>query len=153
MKKLKPLTGKDLADMDMAHELKKSKLIKLRGVVTGAVTSTDKVPIAEVEAAVDAAHDVGRLEGVFEGANRMRRVINSCPVQQILNEVHKEVHKAQKKHAPMNGPHEAYAVILEEIDEYWDEVKADRGKQASARTELIQVAAMAVRALHDTNPR
>lgn len=31
---------------------------------------------------------------------------------------------ARKKHAPMRGPHEGYAVILEELDELWDEVKA-----------------------------
>lgn len=102
---------------------------------------------------LDGARAAGRMLGRLEMANELTRSLNACAVQRILNEVHVEVHKAQKKHKPMNSPHEAYAVILEELDEYWDEVKADRGKQKSARDELIQIAAMAVRALHDTDPR
>lgn len=74
-----------------------------------------------------------------------------CGIMEVLKEVHHEVHRAEEKHAPMNSAHEAYAVIREEVDEYWDEVKADRGYQASARTELIQIAAMAVRAVLNTH--
>lgn len=48
---------------------------------------------------------------------------------------------------PFNGPHEGYAVLLEEVDELWTEVKkkcADRSKERM-RAEAIQVAAMAMR--------
>lgn len=46
--------------------------------------------------------------------------------------------------------HEAYAVMLEELDEVWDLTrlkKRDRDR-ASIRKELIQLAAMAIKAVH-----
>lgn len=46
--------------------------------------------------------------------------------------------------------HEAYAVILEELDEVWEIVRLkrrDRDKEY-LRKELIQLAAMAVKAIH-----
>lgn len=53
-----------------------------------------------------------------------------------------EYRKARMKHAPMRGAHEGYAVILEELDEAWAEIKADDLPQA--RKEMLQVAAMAL---------
>ena len=56
----------------------------------------------------------------------------------------------------MNSPHEAAAVIREEFDEYWDEVKKhntskpDRDTRPRQREELIQLAAMCIRAITDT---
>ena len=68
-------------------------------------------------------------------------------------EVCDEVQRAVHKHASMHSPHEGYAVIKEELDELWDEIKADRGRQGSARKETVQVAAMAVRYLLDVDPK
>ena len=48
-----------------------------------------------------------------------------------------------------NSPHEAYAVLLEEVDEFWDEVKkkpAKRNKQNMLK-ELSQIAAVALKAI------
>ena len=64
-----------------------------------------------------------------------------------IMEIAREVERAQAKHRPMQGPHEGYAVILEELDELWNEVKANR--LDLARKEAVQVAAMAVRFLID----
>lgn len=63
-------------------------------------------------------------------------------VDEALELVRQEIQKARAKHAPMNSAHEGYAVILEELDEAWVEIKADRPE--SARKEMLQVAAMAV---------
>lgn len=49
---------------------------------------------------------------------------------------------ARAKFSPMNGPHEGYAVLKEEVDELWDAVKSNDTEQAKA--EAIQVAAMAM---------
>lgn len=67
----------------------------------------------------------------------------------VLAQVRAEVLRAQAKHRPMSSPHEGYAVIAEEVDELWDDVKADRGRQATAMTEAIQIAAMGVRYVVD----
>lgn len=48
---------------------------------------------------------------------------------------------------PMASPHEGYAVILEELDELWVEVKAH--DRARMREEAVQVAAMALRFIVD----
>lgn len=61
-----------------------------------------------------------------------------------VNEIHREYQRARAKHAPMRGPHEGYAVLLEEVDELWTEVKAKTFDKAAARKEALQVAAMAL---------
>jgi len=53
-----------------------------------------------------------------------------------------EIERARDKFPPFHSQHEAYAVILEELDEFWDCVRADK----DGKHELIQVAAMAVAA-------
>ncbi len=64
-----------------------------------------------------------------------------------LSLVREEVIRAIKKFPEFNSSHEGYAVIAEELDELWDEVKRDRPDLA--REEAVQVAAMAVRFLTD----
>jgi hypothetical protein len=65
--------------------------------------------------------------------------------------VEKEVTRAISLYPPHNSAHEAYAVLLEEMDELWDEVKKSpkkRDKDAMLE-ESVQVAAMAVRFIID----
>lgn len=47
----------------------------------------------------------------------------------------------------MNSAHEAYGVLLEEVDELWDHVKTKQKNRdlAAMQKEAIQVAAMAIR--------
>ncbi len=68
-----------------------------------------------------------------------------------MNLVADEIKRARQLHEPMKSAHEAYSVILEEIDEFWDEVKKKRRERSSNKmlAELVQVAAMAIRAGSD----
>ena len=56
-----------------------------------------------------------------------------------------EIERARRKFPPFHSQHEAYAVILEELDEFWDHVRDD----TDGRKELIQIAAMAVAAYRE----
>lgn len=69
----------------------------------------------------------------------------------VTDRVTNEVVEAIQKFPPMNSAHEGYAVILEELDELWKEVRAKQGSRnlSALRKEAIQVAAMAVRFVHD----
>ena len=63
--------------------------------------------------------------------------------------IHLEIERARVHSDKFANMHEAYAVILEELDEVWDitrQKKRDRDPVA-LRKELIQVAAMAVKAI------
>lgn len=62
--------------------------------------------------------------------------------RQILEVVAAEVERAVKKFPKFNSTHEGYAVIKEELDELWEEVK--KNNKWLAREEAVQVAAMAV---------
>jgi NTP pyrophosphatase (non-canonical NTP hydrolase) len=76
-------------------------------------------------------------------------------VDPFLEEMIIELDHAESKHPAPHSLHEAYGVILEEVDEFWDEVK----KQTSARDpehikkELVQIAAMCWRCYKDVLPK
>jgi NTP pyrophosphatase (non-canonical NTP hydrolase) len=68
-----------------------------------------------------------------------------------LDDVLEEYQRATKQHGSFNSAHEGYAVILEELDELWEEVrkKAKQRSKEYIRKEAIQIAAMAVRFITD----
>lgn len=73
----------------------------------------------------------------------------------IAHEVAEEVIRATSMFNPMNSPHEALGVIEEEWEEYKGEVwrynpRKNRDTRPRQREELIQLAAMSVRAILDT---
>jgi len=71
---------------------------------------------------------------------------------EALDYVLKEVQTAQKNFTKFNSYHEGYAVILEEMDELWEEVKkkdATGRSEKKLKREAIQVGAMAIRFLVD----
>jgi hypothetical protein len=77
--------------------------------------------------------------------------MNEEAVDGMLHNLKAELGRAMKLHAPLNSDHEAYAVILEELDEYWEQVRLKREERSEARIciELMQTAAMCIRAIHD----
>lgn len=67
---------------------------------------------------------------------------------QVFAHIREELDRAWAKFPrTASSHHEAWAVLHEEHDELWDEVKANN--PARARLEAIQVAAMAVRFIVD----
>jgi len=70
---------------------------------------------------------------------------------ELRDEVWDEFQRATYKHPPMASHHEAYAVIREELDEYWEEVKKRPSQRdpVNLRLELVQTAAMCIRTIHD----
>ena len=64
----------------------------------------------------------------------------------IISDIKKEYEHANFCFPFFNSSHEAYCVILEEVDEYWDEVKKN-GSVERKYDELIQIAAMAIKAI------
>ena len=71
------------------------------------------------------------------------------PLEDVLSDVGEEVVTALDRFPSLNSPHEGWAVIKEEMDELWEEVKANRGRGEDALYEAKQVAAMAVRYILD----
>jgi hypothetical protein len=69
----------------------------------------------------------------------------------VFEEVLSELISARKKFPAFRSAHEGYAILLEEIDELWDEIKGpdDSRQNARTRSEAIQVAAMAIRFIED----
>lgn len=65
----------------------------------------------------------------------------------VLREVSEELDAALRKRKKLNSAHEGYAVILEELDELWDEIKVRQSKRRpkKMKREAIQVAAIAMR--------
>jgi hypothetical protein len=63
-----------------------------------------------------------------------------------------EVDNAIQKHPPFFTQHEGYAIIKEELDELWEEIKRIHNykeRNDKIRKEAIQVSAMALRFLID----
>jgi hypothetical protein len=64
-----------------------------------------------------------------------------------LRALQDELDGAIRKWRKWNSAHEGYAILLEEVEELWDEVKRKQSKRRpnKMRKEAIQIAAMAVR--------
>ena len=57
--------------------------------------------------------------------------------------------RAIEKHGPMKSAHEGYAVILEEMDELWGEIKKKEQNPKLIKKETLQIGAMVLRFLVD----
>lgn len=67
------------------------------------------------------------------------------------NDVLRELARARRKFPAMCSAHEGYAILHEEVDELWDDVRGpdDSGRNGRMRAEAVQVAAMALRFIED----
>ena len=77
----------------------------------------------------------------------------SIPPERIAQEMLLEMDRAIGLYKSINSLHEAYAIILEEVDEFWEEVRENGerldGDTSEMRKELIQIGAMAIRTIYD----
>jgi len=65
-----------------------------------------------------------------------------------------EFRDATRKFGRFHNAHEGYAVLLKEVDELWEAVKlnqSDPEREDRILREACQVAAMAIRILHDVS--
>ena len=66
-----------------------------------------------------------------------------------LKEVENEYRAEFARYGAFHSYHEGYAVLLEEVDELWDEVKKRQQDREALRKEAMQIAAMALRFMVD----
>lgn len=80
----------------------------------------------------------------------IQREAGDPPTEDLLA-VFAEYREATSHYDPFHSMHEGFAVLLEEVDELWNEVKKNPRERdpAKVRAECIQVAAMAMRFLAD----
>lgn len=70
-------------------------------------------------------------------------MVTENKIDEVLQKIKKELLKANEKHPPFNSAPEGYAVLLEEVDEMWDDIKQNLYQHSV--TECVQVGAMAVK--------
>lgn len=77
---------------------------------------------------------------------RQQAVKLDC-VEEAASEAVAEVRRAMTLFGPFKNGHEGWAIIREEVDELWDEVKHNKATDhvARQRKEAIQIATMALR--------
>lgn len=80
-------------------------------------------------------------------ASKMNKRHDPAIANIIAEQVMREFDRATMLHPTQSSMHEGYAVLLEELDEVWHEVK--NNDAGNAIEEMIQVAAMAIRFIHD----
>lgn len=71
--------------------------------------------------------------------------------EEAIKEIIIEYGRATEQNGPFNSLHEGYAILLEEMDELWSEIKMkpENRSMKCIREEAIQVGAMALRLLID----
>jgi len=73
-------------------------------------------------------------------------------IDEILMDFKIEFLEATEKFPKFNSEHEGYAIILEEMDELWENVKLNQSnpnRLKKIRKEAIQVGAMTLRLIYD----
>lgn len=68
-----------------------------------------------------------------------------------IRAISQELKNARNRFPPFNSSHEGYAILLEEVDEMWDEIKKNDIRRS--KEEAIQVAAMALSYLIDVKDK
>lgn len=78
---------------------------------------------------------------------------NEVLINELITAIKQELDFAMNKFDIQNSMHEGYAILLEEVDELWAEIKKKNMNKQKVYEEAIQVASMAIRLLHDSIER
>lgn len=70
-------------------------------------------------------------------------------LEQIFSDILNELITAKKKFNDFHSYHEGYAVIKEEYEELWDEIKKKKPEKEFLYEEAMQLATMAIRFIID----
>ena len=70
-------------------------------------------------------------------------------MDKLIKEILTELDSAESKFPSYHSAHEGYAVILEELDELWDEIKKRKQDVKKMKSEAVQVASTAIRFIKD----
>jgi hypothetical protein len=68
---------------------------------------------------------------------------------EVMKMVLAEVYRAEQGFPPMRSAHEGWAILREEVDELWEEVRDKMRDRDRMKSEAVQVAAMAIRFVLD----
>lgn len=81
----------------------------------------------------------------------MARELDEAKLKEMNDLVEAEVRRVASKEGPFSSAHEGYGIMLEEVDELWDEVKKKKKLRCKnlMRAECMQIAAAAIRFMHD----
>lgn len=68
----------------------------------------------------------------------------------IYDQIQKEIDKSVTKYGQHNSLHETYGLMMEEVAEFFDEVRKKESKRSIINTkkELIQIAAIAIKRIN-----
>jgi hypothetical protein len=82
---------------------------------------------------------------------KIKHPTDDAKIKRVMAMVEHELRAAGEKNGPMLSAHEGYGLILEELDELWDEVKKKKRlrDRKLMTTEAMQVSAMAARFIVD----
>jgi hypothetical protein len=72
-------------------------------------------------------------------------------VEKIIEDILIEFSKATSNYGEFHSPHEGYSIILEELEELWEEIKKSPKNRdyKNMRKEAIQLTAMSLRFIYD----
>lgn len=93
-----------------------------------------QVPFSEMFAFAKMYHTACKL---YEEPSDIEDIVHNMIIEQCRNNV--------ERYGDFNSFHEAYAVILEELDELWSEIKQKQPNGTKVMNEAIDVAACAMR--------
>jgi len=77
----------------------------------------------------------------------MSRKEENKRLKSCLRRITDELRMAEARFPRIRSPHEGYAIIKEELDEAWEDIK--RNELEDGEYEMVQVAAMALRYIID----